>query len=145
MDATLIPLMILLTVILLPAVGYPFYAFWRARRNVAWNVVNAALVMRTAGPDLRQALEAEVQSLLPAHRMTRESFAHAPPEVRLAMYALAMQGRGIQPPGPARRFYPLSSPHLARSAQKHIRYVRFLVESEQALRLEVLDERSTPT
>jgi hypothetical protein len=56
-----------------------------------------------------------------------------------------MQGRGIQPPGPATYFYPLSSPHLARSAQTHIRYVRFLVESEQALRLEVLDERSTPT
>lgn len=145
MDATLIPLMILLTVILLPAVAYPFYAFWRARRNVAWNVVNAALVIQTAGPDLRQALEAEVQSLLPAHQMTREAFARATPEVRLAMYSIAMQRRGIEPPGPARHFYPLSSPYLARSAKKHVRYVRFLVESERALRLEVLDERPTPS
>jgi hypothetical protein len=77
--------------------------------------------------------------------MTPESFARAAPEVRLAMYSIAMQRRGIQPPGPARHFYPLSSPYLARSAKKHIRYVRFLVESEQALRLEVLDEGSTPT
>jgi hypothetical protein len=143
MDAKLIPIMLLLTVVLLPAVAYPFYAFWRARRRVAWNVVNAALILQTATPEQRRALDAEVRSLLPALRLTPERFAGAAPEIRLALYAMAMQRKGLQPPGSGRPFYPLNSPHLARSAKGHIPYVRIYVESEHKLTLTELDRAPT--
>ena len=142
MDAKLIPFMILLTAILLPAVAYPFYSFWRARRRAAWNLVNAALVLQTAEPELRQALDAEVQSLLPAHRLTPQAFTRAAPEIRLALYAMAMQRKGVRPPGAGRPFYPLSSPYLARSARTHIPFVRIVVESEHKVRLTELDRIS---
>lgn len=131
--------MVVLTAILLPAVAYPFYAFWRARRNVAWNVVNAAFVLQNAGPDLRRELDSEVQSLLPSHGLRPDSFPRAAPEVRLAMYSIAMQRRGVQAPGTGKPFYPLSSPHLARSAGKHILMVRFLVEAEHGVSLKELE------
>jgi hypothetical protein len=139
MEANLVPLMILLTAILLPAVASPFYAFWRARRNVAWNVVNAAFVLQHASRDLRRELDAEIQSLLPTHGLRPESFARAGPAVRLAMYSMAMQRQGVQPPGSGKPFYPLSSPYLARSAKKHILMVRFLVEAEHRVSLKELD------
>ena len=139
MEASLVPVMIVLTAILLPAVAYPFYAFWRARRNVAWNVVNAAFILQHASADLRRELDAEVQSLLPTQGLRPESFARAAPEVRLAMYSMAMQRKGVQPPGSGKPFYPLSSPYLARSAKKHILMVRFLVEAEHRVSLKELD------
>lgn len=139
MDATLVPIMIVLTAILLPAVAYPFYAFWRARRNVAWNVVNAAFILQHATADLRRTLDAEVQSLLPIHGLRPESFVNAAPEVRLAMYSIAMQRQGVQPPGSGKPFCRLSSPYLARSAKQHISMVRFLVETEHRVSLKDLD------
>ncbi|MGE5154968.1 MAG: hypothetical protein ACM3ST_13255 [Bdellovibrio bacteriovorus] len=145
MDSKLVPLMIVLTAVLLAAIAYPFYTFWRDRRRVAWNVVNAAFVLKTASPDLRRELDGSVQTLLPTHRMSPEAFAHAEPEVRLAMYSIAMQRMGLQPPGTGRPFYALSSPFLARSARNHILFVRCLVESEQRVSLEELDRPSLST
>ncbi len=139
MEASLVPIMLVLTAILLPAVAYPFYAFWRARRNVAWNVVNAAFILQHASADLRRTLDAEVQSLLPIHGLRPESFARAAPEVRLAMYSIAMQRQGVQPPDSGKPFFPLSSPYLARSAKKHILMVRILVEAEHRASLRDLD------
>lgn len=139
MDAKLIPIMILMTAILLVAVGYPFYAFWSARRKVAWNVVNAALILQTCTREERQALDAEVQALLPSQRLTPERFAQVPNEVRLALYSMAMQRRGMRPPGSGKPLYPLTSPYLARSAKKHIPFVRISVESEHRLSLTELD------
>jgi hypothetical protein len=139
MDFKLIPLMIVLTAVMLPAIGYPFFAFWRAKRRIAWNVVNAAFILQNATPDLRRGLDAEVQSLLPTYGLRPESFARAAPEVRLAMYSMAMQRQGVQPPGSGKPFHPMSSPYLARSAKKHIVMVRFLVEAEHRVSLKELD------
>lgn len=99
MDSKLVPLMIALTAVLVAAIANPFYTFWRDRRRVAWNVVNAAFVLKTASPDLRRELDGSVQTLLPTQRMGPESIAHAQPEVNLAMYSIAMQRMGLQPPG----------------------------------------------
>lgn len=144
MDAKLIPSMILLTVILLPAVAYPFFAFWRARRRVAWNVVNAALILHSSGREELQTLDAEVQALLSEQRLTPGCLAGMPTEVRLALYSMAMQRLGMKPPGSGKPLYPLSSPSLARSAKTHIPLVRIFVESEHKLTLTELDRISNP-
>lgn len=135
--------MIALKAVLLLGIAYPFYSFWRSKRQVAWNVVNAALVLQGASPDLLKELDSEVKALLPVHRLNPKSFAGLAPEVRLALYSIAMQRRGIQPEGSGEQLRSLSSPFLARSAKTQIQMVRYQVESNRKVRLTELDGLST--
>jgi hypothetical protein len=139
MNPSIIPLMIALTALLIVGLAYVVYTFWRFKHVVASNVVNAALVVQTASPELRREIDTAIEAILPAHRLNPESFARLSPEVRFALYSIALRRMGIRPPGSDKPFYPLSSPQLARSAGTQILFVRTQVESEHKVKLTELD------
>lgn len=140
MDDKLIPMMIWMLVIVLAGAGYAAFSFWKSRRGVAWNVANAALTLRTLNAGQRAAVEQSVSELLPGIRMEPSTFQAAPPAVRLAVYSMAMQRQGVPPYDAAHPFRPLGSPHLARSAGKHIDTVKILVELKHGINLTELEE-----
>lgn len=144
MDGRIIPLMIAMTAVLILGMGYVAYTTWRSLQAIAWNVVNAAFVLEKANPNLRRRLDAAAEGLLPEFRMVPGSLGKLAPEVRLGLYAIAMQREGMQPSGSGRGFSKMSDPHLARSAKRQIRFVRYLVESEHKLRLTELDAIAEP-
>jgi hypothetical protein len=139
MNPSIIPLMIALTALLIVGLAYVVYTFWRFKNAVASNVVNAALVVQTAPPELRREIDTALEAILPAHRLSPESFARLSPEVRFALYSIALRRKGIHPPGSDKPFYPLSSPQLARSAGTQISFMRHQVESEHKVKLTELD------
>lgn len=142
MDAKIIPLMAALSVLLIAGMGYVFYTSWRSLQRIAWNVVNAVLVLKDASPDLVREIDSAVEAVLPELGMTPDSLQRLAPAVRYAVYSIAMQRGGIQPPNALKPFYPLSSPYIARAAKNQIRMVRYDVESEQKVRLTELDQVS---
>jgi hypothetical protein len=139
MDESLVPMMAGLMVLLLGGTGYAFWTFWRARRAVAWNVVNAALTLRGMAPEQVQALEQAVLDMLPGTSFGPKAFQNATPVVRLAFLSMAMHKQGVPPFDPDRPFRLLNSPHLARSATSHVVAVKTLVELKHGVRLTELE------
>lgn len=142
MDDKLVPFMAALFALLLLGVGYAGFAYWRTRRGVAWNVVNAALALRTLDAEQRRTLDRAVMDALPGFRMSPQAFEQALPVVRLALYSIVMQRLGIAAPDPARPFRPLASPQLARSVGSHLRVARFHAETAHGVQLSELDAAS---
>ncbi len=139
MDDKLVPLMVALTLVLLAAVAYAWGAFWRTRRNVARNVVHAALTRRHLDAAQRAEVDRVARELLTGMRVKPEAFGAQPPVVRFALDAMAMRQLGIQPVGLSQPFSVLESPYLARSARQHIRVVRFHAENAHGVTLSELD------
>jgi hypothetical protein len=139
MDDLLVPWMTGLTVLLLGGTAYAFGSFWRARRAVAWNVVNAALTLRSMPPEQVQALEQAVLDMLPGTSFGPKAFQNATPVVRLAFLSMAMHKQGVPPFDADRPFRPINSPHLARSATSHVVAVKTLVELKHGVRLTELE------
>ena len=138
MDDKLVPFMALLSVVLLVVMVVSGFSFWRTRRNVARNVVHAALTRRQL--DAAQcALVDAARELLVALRVKPEAFGVQPPVVHFALQAMAMRKLGITPVGLAKPFSALDSPYLARSVQQHIRVVRFHAENTHGVTLSELD------
>ncbi len=143
MDDKLVPLMVLLLAVFLAWVLYSGFAFWRRRRVIAWNVVQAALTRRHLAPEQMAEVDGAVREVLADLRMTPAALARAPVAVRFAVDSMAMHRLGMVPFGNVRPFGPLRSPHLARSVAQHIRVVRFRVENRHNLRLTELDTPSS--
>jgi hypothetical protein len=139
MDAKLVPFMVGLTLLVLVGTGYAVYSFWRGRRIVAWNVVNAALTMRSLDAGRQRQVEQAAHDLLPGYRMTEEAFRSLAPAVRYALYSMAFREMGIAPVEASQPFRKLDSPYLARSSTEHIRFVRILMEGQHGVSLTELD------
>jgi len=139
MDDKLVPFMAVLMLALLAGVAYAVFAYWRARRAVAWNIVNAALTWRGLSAGDMRSVEQAVIGMLPGMRMQAQSFHEAGPEIRYALLSMAMHRLGTEPFDKARPFHRLNSPNLARSVGNHIRVVRFRAEMKYGLELKELD------
>ena len=139
MDDKLVPFMALLSAVLLVAVLYSGFAFWRRRRNVARNVVHAALTQRQLDAAQRAEVDRVALELLAGLRVRPDAFASQPPVVQFALKAMAMRQLGILPVGLSRPFSALGSPYLARSVRQHIRVVRFHAENAHGVTLSELD------
>ena len=139
MDDKLVPLMVLLSAVLLVAMLISGFAFWRRRRNVARNVVHAALTQRQLDAAQRAEVDRVALELLAGLRVRADAFASQPPVVHFALKAMAMRRLGILPAGLPRPFSALDSPYLARSVQQHIRVVRFHAENAHGVTLSELD------
>lgn len=139
MDDKLVPFMVLLSAVLVALVAGSVFRFWRIRRNVARNVVHAALTRR--GLDAAQCAQVDQlgRELLVALRVKPESFTSQPPVVHFALQSMAMRQLGITPVGLAGPFSRLDSPYLARSVGQHIRVVRFHAENTHGVQLTELD------
>ena len=139
MSDPLLALMTLLTVALVAASAYASWGLWRSRRHVAWNVVNAALVLRQLPPDAVAQIEQAVNATLVAGRspaaQSQATLQDFEPAVRLAFCAIELHKRGIATPDAAQPFRPMGSAHLARSAAQHIRVVRFRAELQHGVDL----------
>ena len=139
MDDKLVPFMALLSAVLLLAVVVSGYSFWRTRRNIARNVVHAALTRRQLDAAQCGLVDTTARELLVALRVKPEAFGVQPPVVHFALQAMAMRRLGITPVGLAKPFSALDSPYLARSVQQHIRVVRFHAENTHGVTLSELD------
>lgn len=139
MDDKLVPFMALLSAVLLVAVLTSGFAFWRRRRNVARNVVHAALTQRQLDAARRAEVDRVALDLLAGLRVRPDAFASQPPVVQYALKAMAMRRLGIRPVGLTKPFSALDSPYLARSVRQHIRVVRFHAENAHGVTLSELD------
>lgn len=139
MDEKLVPFMVLLSAVLLVAVVTSGVAFWRRRRNIARNVVHAALTQRALDAAQRTEVDSAALELLAGLRVKPDAFASQPPVVQFALKSMAMRRLGIAPVGLSRPFSALDSPYLARSVRQHIRVVRFHVENAHGVSLTELD------
>lgn len=145
MDNKLVPLMGMFLALFLGWVAYAGFSYWRTRRAIAWNVVQAALTRRHLSAEQAIAVDGAVRQLVMSLGMKPETFASAPAVVKCALDAMAMHRLGVPPVGAARPFSPMRSPHLARSVGQHIRVVRFQVENRHAVRLTELDGPPAPS
>lgn len=128
-----------LSAVLVLAVLVSLVGFWRTRRNLARDIVHAALTRR----GLDAAQQADVDrvglELLAAMGVRPEAFATQPPAVHFALQAMAMRQLGIRPVGLTRPFGKVHSPYLARSVRQHIRVARFHAENTHGVTLSELD------
>lgn len=144
MDDKLVPLMVLLSVVLVAGVVVSLVSAWRRRRNVARNVVHAALTRRTLDAARCAEVDRAATGLLIGLRVRPEAFASQPPVVQFALQAMAMRSLGIAPVGLQGGFPRLDSPYLARSVRQQIRVVRFHAENAHGVQLTELDPPTSP-
>ena len=139
MSDPLLALMTLLTVALVATSAYAGWGLWRSRRKVAWNVVNAALVLRQLPPAAVAEIEQAANATLVAGRSpaarTQATLQDFEPAVRLAFCAIKLHKRGFAAPDAAQPFRKMASAHLARSAAQHIRVVRLPAELQHRVDL----------
>ncbi len=139
MSDPLLALMALLTVALVATSAYAGWGLWKSRRTVAWNVVNAALVLRQLPPAAVAEIEQAVNATLVAGRSpaakTQARLQDFEPVVRLAFCAIELHKRGVAAPDATQPFRKMGSAHLARSAAQHIRVVRFQAELQHGVEL----------
>lgn len=127
-DPRLIPLTAL-TAALLATSAQAAWGLRTSRRNLAWSVVDAALVLRQMGP----AAVAQVEQAVHAARVpgrssaarTQATLQDLPAPVRRACCAIGLHRRGVATPDAAPPCRTVGSAHRARPAAQHIRAVRF--------------------
>jgi hypothetical protein len=139
MDSPFVKFMAVLTLVLAAGVGYAVYSLHRTRREVAWNVVNAALALRRMSAEQISRLENVVLETLPETGIKADAFLQSAGPVRLAFLSMAMYRQGIEPVDASHPFRPLRSAFLARSVGPQLAIARMTAEAAHGVTLTELD------